>query len=76
VLVIDETGFLKMGTTSAGVACQDRDTAGQIETCRIGVVLPDAALRGRALLDRALELPEHWATDHERRAAPRCRRPG
>ena len=39
VLVIDETGFLKKGTKSAGVARQDSGTAGRIENCQIGVFL-------------------------------------
>jgi SRSO17 transposase len=39
VLVIDETGFLKKGTKSAGVARQYSGTAGRIENCQIGVFL-------------------------------------
>ena len=69
VLVIDETGFLKKGTKSAGVARQYSGTAGRIENCQIGVFLAYAAPRGRAFLDRALYLPQAWATDRERRAA-------
>ena len=39
VLVIDETGFLKKGQHSAGVARQYSGTAGRIENCQIGVFL-------------------------------------
>jgi SRSO17 transposase len=39
VLVIEETGFLKTGPQSAGVARQYRGTAGRIEHCQIGVLL-------------------------------------
>ena len=39
VLVVDETGFLKKGTKSAGVARQYSGTAGRIENCQIGVFL-------------------------------------
>jgi SRSO17 transposase len=39
VLVIDETGFRKKGPHSAGVARQDRGTAGRIDHCPIGVLL-------------------------------------
>ena len=35
VLVIDETGFLKKGTKSVGVARQYSGTAGRIENCQI-----------------------------------------
>ena len=39
VLVVDETGFLKKGTKSAGVQRQYTGTAGRIENCQIGVFL-------------------------------------
>jgi SRSO17 transposase len=39
VLVVDETGFLKKGTRSAGVQRQDSGTAGRIENCQVGVFL-------------------------------------
>jgi SRSO17 transposase len=39
VLVIDETGFLKKGSQSAGVARQYSGTAGRVENCQIGVFL-------------------------------------
>jgi SRSO17 transposase len=35
VLVVDETGFLKKGARSAGVARQYSGTAGRIENCQI-----------------------------------------
>jgi SRSO17 transposase len=68
VLVVDETGFLKKGTHSAGVARQYSGTAGQIANCQIGVFLTYASSKGHALIDRALYLPEHWSADTERRA--------
>src|SRR5262245_1863144 len=67
VLVIDETGFLKKGAKSAGVARQYSGTAGRIENCQIGVFLGYATRKGRALLDRALYLPKEWAGDADRR---------
>ncbi len=39
VLVVDETGFVKKGTNSCGVARQDSATAGRIEQGQLGVVL-------------------------------------
>lgn len=39
VLVIDEAGFLKEGTKSAGVARQYTGTAGRVENCQVGVFL-------------------------------------
>jgi SRSO17 transposase len=69
VLVVDETGFLKKGTKSCGVARQYSGTAGRIENCQIGVFLGYASPRGRAGLDRTLYLPKEWTQDPERRAA-------
>ncbi len=66
VLVMDETGFLKKGTHSAGVSRQYSGTAGRIENCQIGVFLGYASRSGRALMDRELYLPEHWISDAKR----------
>jgi SRSO17 transposase len=71
VLVLDETGFLKKGAHSAGVARQYSGTAGKVENCQIGVFLSYASPLGHALLDRELYLPTVW-TD----AAERCRQAG
>ena len=68
VLVLDETGFLKKGDQSAGVQRQYSGTAGRIENCQIGVFLAYASRYGRTLIDRALYLPEGWASDRARRA--------
>ena len=66
VLVLDETGFLKKGTKSAGVQRQYSGTAGRIENCQIGVFLGYASRHGRALIDRALYLPLSWTQDRAR----------
>jgi SRSO17 transposase len=67
VLVVDETGFLKKGTKSCGVARQYSGTAGRIENCQIGVFLGYASPKGRAGIDRVLYLPRPWVDDQERR---------
>src|SRR6476469_5791223 len=59
--VIDETGFLKKGTHSVGVARQYSGTAGRVENCQIGVFLGYASPLGQALIDRRLYLPDAWA---------------
>lgn len=64
--VIDETGFLKKGTSSAGVARQYSGTAGKIENCQIGVFLAYASIHGHTLIDRELYLPKEWIDDRER----------
>ena len=67
VLVVDETGFVKKGTKSCGVARQYSGTAGRVENCQVGVFLGYASPKGRAGIDRALYLPRDWADDAERR---------
>jgi len=67
VLVVDETGFVKKGSRSAGVARQYSPTAGRVENCQIGVFLGYASPAGRTFLDRELYLPKAWAQDR-----PRC----
>lgn len=66
VLVVDETGFLKKGTQSAGVARQYSGTAGRIENSQIGVFLTYASRHGAAFIDRWLYLPESWMADPAR----------
>src|SRR4051794_5380346 len=66
VLILDETGFLKKGTRSAGVARQYSGTAGRVENCQIGVFLAYASAQGHALIDRELYLPKEWTDDRAR----------
>jgi SRSO17 transposase len=69
VLVVDETGFLKQGKASCGVARQYTGSAGKITNCQIGVFAAYISGRGHAFIDRSLYLPKVWAEDPARRAA-------
>jgi SRSO17 transposase len=71
MLVIDETGFIKKGKKSAGVARQYSGTAGRRENSQIGVFLLYASDAGAAFVDRELYLPEEWTSDRVR-----CREAG
>ncbi|MEW1551063.1 IS701 family transposase [Streptomyces tsukubensis] len=64
---MDDTGFLKKGTTSAGGAAAVL-RHGRTESCQIGVFAAYATPKGRALVDRELYLPRSWTDD-----ADRCR---
>lgn len=66
VLVVDETGFLKKWTKSAGVARQYSGTAGRIENSQIGVFLSYHSRQGQTLIDRELYLPKEWIEDQDR----------
>jgi SRSO17 transposase len=52
ILIADDTGFLKKGTRSAGVARQYSGTAGRVENCQVGVFLAYRSGKGHALIDR------------------------
>ena len=66
VLVIDETGFLKQGKASCGVARQYTGSAGKITNCQIGVFTAYVSRHGHAFIDRALYLPREWTDDPKR----------
>src|SRR3954471_10231722 len=68
MLIVDETGFLKKGQKSVGVACQYTGTAGDTVNCQVGVFVDYASNKGCAFIDRALYLPEEWPNDPKRRA--------
>lgn len=51
ILITDDTGFVKKGTTSAGQR-QYSGTADRTENCQIGVFAAYATTRGHALVDR------------------------
>jgi SRSO17 transposase len=71
VLIVDETGFIKKGTKSAGVQRQYSGTAGRVENCQLGVFLAYASPLGRALIDAELYLPKSWLAGR-----PRCAEAG
>lgn len=69
VLVVDETGFLKKGEASCGVARQYTGSAGKITNCQIGVFAAYVSRKGHAFIDRALYLPKEWTDDSARMEA-------
>jgi SRSO17 transposase len=70
-LVVDETGFLKKGDKSAGVAYQYTGTAGRVVNCQVGVFLAYVTPQGQTPIDRELYVPQEWLEDRER-----CRQAG
>src|SRR6476469_6641892 len=66
VLVLDETGFLKQGKASCGVARQYAGSAGKVTNCQVGVLAAYVSRHGHALIDRALYLPKEWTDDPDR----------
>lgn len=66
VLVVDDIGFSKKGSGSAGVQRQYSGCSGRSVNCQLGVFLGYATPRGRALVDAELYLPRAWTDDRDR----------
>lgn len=65
--IVDETGFLKQGTHSVGVARQYCGRVKKKENCQIMVSLSVATASDSLPVAWRLYLPEEWAEDRERR---------
>ena len=72
VLILDDTGFAKKGTHSAGVARQYSGTLGRIDNCQVGVFLSYASPHGHTLVDGRLYLHRSWLDDPAKRNSPRA----
>jgi len=65
--IVDDTGFLKKGMHSVGVARQYYGQVGKQENCRVAVSLSVATWTTSLPIAWRLYLPEIWANDAERR---------
>ena len=65
--VVDDTGFVKKGTHSVGVARQYCGQVGKQENCRVAVSLSVTTHKASLPVAWRLYLPESWAQDEERR---------
>jgi SRSO17 transposase len=70
-VVVDETGDLKKGSHTVGVARQYTGTAGKVDNAQVAVYLAYAADAGHGVIDRELYLPQGWIDD-----PARCRAAG
>ena len=75
VLMFDETGFVKKGKDSVGVARQYCGSLGKVENCQVGVFAGYASRQGYALVDKRLFLPEAWFTDAYAVGRTKCQVP-
>jgi SRSO17 transposase len=66
VLLVDETGDLKKGTTTVGVQRQYTGTAGKVDNAQVAVYLTYATTAGHGVIDRELYLPRGWIDDPAR----------
>lgn len=75
VLIIDESGCVKKGEDSAGVAKQYCGSLGKVENCQVGVFAAYASPEGYALLDTELFVPEKWFEESHVARRTKCRFP-
>jgi SRSO17 transposase len=75
VLMFDETGFVKKGQDSVGVARQYCGALGKVENCQVGVFAAYASRKGYALVDKRMFLPEVWFTEAYAARRRKCQVP-
>src|SRR5262244_1141798 len=75
VLMFDESGFVKKGKDSAGVARQYCGTLGKVENCQVGVFAGYALRQGYVLVDQRLFLPDVWFSPAYASRRAKCRVP-
>src|SRR3954447_3095301 len=66
--IVDDTGFVKKGRWSVGVARQYSGTLGRVDNCQVGVSLNAASDAASCPINWRLFLPDEWDRDPERRA--------
>jgi len=74
-MIFDESGFVKKGRDSIGVAKQYCGTIGKVDNCQVGVFAGYASENGYALVDKRLFIPEKWFTDEYRARRQKCNLP-
>ena len=75
VLIVDESGFVKKGMESVGVARQYCGTLGKVENSQVGVFAAYASRHGYALVDKRLFIPEQWFSDAYAERRHKCKVP-
>jgi SRSO17 transposase len=75
VLMVDESGFVKKGKESVGVARQYCGSLGKVENCQVGVFAAYASRHGYALVDKRLFMPETWFGEDYAERRHKCQVP-
>lgn len=74
-LIFDESGFVKKGPESIGVARQYCGTIGKVDNCQVGVFNAYVSKNGYALIDKRLFIPNKWFSDDYRIRRQKCKLP-
>ena len=74
-LIFDESGFIKKGQDSIGVARQYCGAAGKVDNCQVGVFAAYVSEQGYAIVDKQLFIPKKWFTDAYFERRKKCKLP-
>ena len=74
-LIFDESGFIKKGLDSVGVARQYCGTAGKVDNCQVGVFAAYVSEHGYTLVDKNLFIPEKWFSEEYSDRRKKCDMP-
>ncbi|MFC1835358.1 IS701 family transposase [Thermodesulfobacteriota bacterium] len=74
-LIFDESGFVKKGQDSIGVARQYCGTIGKVDSCQVGVFAGYVSEYGYALVDKRLFIPEKWFGEDYLERRKKCKLP-
>jgi SRSO17 transposase len=74
-LIFDESGFIKKGQDSIGVARQYCGTIGKVDNCQVGVFAAYVSEQGYALVDKRLFIPKKWFAENYLERRRKCNLP-
>jgi SRSO17 transposase len=74
-IIFDESGFVKKGADSIGVARQYCGTVGKVENSQVGVFTAYTSVHGYALIGKRLYIPEQWFTKDYSERRKKCKLP-
>jgi len=72
VVLIDESGVVKQGEDSVGVAAQYCGSVGKIANSQVGVYLGYASRKGYSLIEGQLFMPDAWMDDEHASKRAAC----
>lgn len=72
VMLIDESGVVKQGQDSVGVAAQYCGSVGKVANAQVGVHLGYVSRQGYTLLDSQLFMPDEWFDEAHRERRQAC----
>ena len=73
--MFDESGFVKKGKDSVGVARQYCGSLGKVENCQVGVFAAYASRHGYALVDKRFSCLKPWFSEAYAERRDKCQVP-